>query len=216
MFIRKLILLAAVSLSLLQTAQAEEDAQTVERIAAQVRANAQWSQEAQTCPADLMPRVQASDVNADTCDSANQLDSCLAKCTAGDGYACLRTAVTLQRLDSDSASFEPLYQRACKLGAASGCTNHAAGLYRADMQNESVQACAARSFTKACDFGDPWACTMYGMYLARGIGVKKDLPKALEVMKKSCKYGEEDPACSNAIQLSASIRKTLDEAKPTD
>ncbi|MCU9948490.1 tetratricopeptide repeat protein [Pseudomonas sp. PDM13] len=216
MFIRKLMLLAAVSLSLLQNAVAEEDAQIVERIDAQVRANAQWTQEAEQCPADLMPARRALEINVHDCNTADQLDGCLTLCTAGDAYSCLRTAVTLQQLGGDPASFEPLYQRACKLGATSGCTNHAAGLYRADMQNERVQACAARSFTRACDQDDPWACTMYGMYLARGIGVKKDLPKALEVLKKSCKHGEEDPACSNALQLGASIRKALDEAKPAD
>lgn len=216
MFIRKLMLLVAVSLSLPQTAVAEEDTPIIERIDAEVRANAQWTQEAEQCPADLMPGHRALEIDARDCNTADQLDGCLARCTAGDAYSCLRTAVTLQQLGGDPAGFEPLYQRACKLGAPSGCTNHAAGLYRADMQNERVQACAARSFTKACDQDDPWACTMLGMYLARGIGVEQDLPKALEVLKKSCKYGEEDPACSNALQLGASIRKTLDEARTTE
>ena len=141
MFIRKLMLLVAVSLSLPQTAVAGEDTPIIERIDAEVRANAQWTQEAEQCPADLMPGHRALEIDADGCDTADQLDGCLARCTAGDAYACLRTAVTLQRLGGDPAGFEPLYQRACKLGAASGCTNHAAGLYRADMQNERVQAC---------------------------------------------------------------------------
>jgi hypothetical protein len=39
---------------------------------------------------------------------------------------------------------------------------------------------------------------MAGYHLARGIGVARDPTRAREVLAKSCKYGEEDQACTYA------------------
>ena len=111
---------------------------------------------------------------------------------------------------------EALFQRACSLGVASGCTNRAAGMLRAaGTSDHRLDQCAAATFAKACELEDPWACTMYASHLVRGAGVNKDAKLALRVLEKSCKYGKDDPACENAMQIREEILKTSGaEAEP--
>jgi hypothetical protein len=48
---------------------------------------------------------------------------------------------------------------------------------------------------------------MFGMILANGQGRPQDLDGASKALSKSCKYGPEDEACSNAKQLEQLILK---------
>ncbi len=49
---------------------------------------------------------------------------------------------------------------------------------------------------------------MFASLLNKGEGVAKNDDLALKVMEKSCKYGPSDEACSNAMELRASILKS--------
>src|SRR5262249_32146117 len=91
---------------------------------------------------------------------------------------------------------EALFLKACTLGVVSGCTNRAANMHR-----PIGDACAVRTFQSACDRNDPWACTMIGFHLIRGIGIAKDRERARQALAKSCRYGEDDPACEYAKRL---------------
>jgi hypothetical protein len=99
----------------------------------------------------------------------------------------------LQKIRDNPVS-EALFLRACTLGIVSGCTNRAAGMDRPD-------ACAIRTFQVGCDRDDPWACTMIGFHLIRGIGIAQDRERARQALAKSCRFGEDDPACEYAKRL---------------
>ena len=98
--------------------------------------------------------------------------------------------------------------KSCKMGSPSGCTNSAAILQ--SRSDDSILSCAVRVYSKACDWNDPWACTMYGYHLAHGKGIQQDLEKALKVLNKACYSGLSDPACSNANIIIDQINKAME------
>ena len=102
---------------------------------------------------------------------------------------------------------EALFLKACSLGSVSACTNRAAGIQK--IEGDKGLDCALRTYEKACELEDPWACTMLGFHLADGKGVEKDLQGALQVIQKSCLYGDQDPACRNALILKKQIETAL-------
>lgn len=175
-------------------------------LAARVQANAAWQAQAKKCPAESMPaRATLQPLRADPCQGPGRMESCLAHCETGDANACYWLANGLQPAGGADEGYEPLYQRACSLGLVSGCTNRAAGMLAADADSPEARQCAVQTFAGACDLDDPWACTMYGFHLSRGIGVKADLELALKVLQKSCRFGPQDPACSGAEKLREEI-----------
>jgi TPR repeat protein len=66
-------------------------------------------------------------------------------------------------------------------------------------------SCAIQTYQRACDYNDPWACTMLGFHLLRGIGIPKDHERARQVLSKSCRFGESDKACAYARGLMGEI-----------
>ena len=48
---------------------------------------------------------------------------------------------------------------------------------------------------------------MYAFSLVYGDGVDKNTDLALDALKGSCRFGESDPACSSALELSNNILK---------
>jgi TPR repeat protein len=54
---------------------------------------------------------------------------------------------------------------------------------------------------------------MYSSALAEGRGRRQNLEEALKVLSKSCKYGDEDPACSAAKKLEQSILESKKSKK---
>jgi hypothetical protein len=54
-----------------------------------------------------------------------------------------------------------MFGKACRLGLAIACTNHAAGTW-ASNHTEDELACAQRTFSKACDVAERFACGMPG------------------------------------------------------
>jgi hypothetical protein len=155
-----------------------------------------WLPDLGKCPADVMPKqVAASTYFEERC--AARLERCLNNCRAGDASDCYASALILGRVRNSPIS-EALFLRACGLGIVSGCTNRAAGMEAPGAQPGSGNECSVRTFNLACERDDPWACTMAGFHLARGIGVAKDPARARQILAKSCKYGEEDQACAYA------------------
>ncbi|OUS28193.1 hypothetical protein A9Q99_11675 [Gammaproteobacteria bacterium 45_16_T64] len=167
-----------------------------------------WLLTSVSCPADLMARNPAK-VKYDTSSCANNLSFCLAMCNKEKVNYCYNAAQEVQRLELAEYEryAEALFVRSCRLGSASGCTNSAAT--NQNRKGTIDFTCAARTYKKSCDWGDPWGCTMYGSHLAHGKGVAKDLDAALVALSKSCKHGEDDPACVNA----KSITKQIIQAK---
>ncbi len=168
-------------------------------ISALIDQHIDWLETAEVCPSDVMTtRDDNIDYLEHSCDA--KVEECLLKCSKGDGESCYNLAFTLQSEEySGYVKYsEALFLKACELGSISACTNRAAGLqkYKGDASLE----CAIKTYEKACEFDDPWSCTMFGYQLAVGKGVEKDLNKSLKVFRKSCKYGESDPACASALK----------------
>jgi hypothetical protein len=157
-----------------------------------------WLPSLDKCPADAMPaRETAFHASKERCESA--LEQCLRNCRVGDANDCYASAVALQKVRNSSIP-QALFLRACELGVVSGCTNRAAG-----MDSGKGSPCAIRTFAAACNHSDPWACTMIGLHLVRGIGVDKDHKRARQLLSRSCGLGDGDEACVAAKALMKEI-----------
>lgn len=86
---------------------------------------------------------------------------CRVECRLGRAEACLAVAYSLDKEGSETGEAARLYRRACVLGVANGCTNHAAGIWGGNASDADL-ACARRTFEKACAVGEPFACGMVG------------------------------------------------------
>ena len=196
------LLLAA----LLGAANAQPSTQEADGVSRDVLERGSWLAETQKCPTELIPEKESRDyLQVNDC-KPGQLASCLSRCSASDAGACYWLGYELQQAHALPNASEILYQRSCKLGVVSGCTNRAAGMLAETPKDPKVQACAATTFARACSLDDPWGCTMYAFHLSRGIGVAQDKDLALKTLEKSCKYGVEDPACSMGVQLGDQLR----------
>jgi hypothetical protein len=213
----RLLLMLTVAMSIMNGSrvQAQEPVAEANAVAAEVLARSDWMAAANQCPSTLMRTQEATDhLDGNNC-KAGQLKACLSKCSAGQPGACYWLAVALQQAAEEKQAGEVLYQQACALGVMSGCTNRAAGVSK-DMQEDApAQACAVETFSKACAFDDPWACTMYASHLSRGVGTVRNEGLALKVLGKSCKYGLEDPACAYGMRLKKRISGDADGSKST-
>ena len=69
--------------------------------------------------------------------------------------------------------------------------------------------CATKTFQMMCESNDPWACTMFGFNLARGVGTEKDLDRALKVLPNGCRLAQDDPACVKAQRIMSEIEAAL-------
>jgi TPR repeat protein len=158
-----------------------------------------WLSDLDTCPADVMPaRETMIDYAKGRCAAA--LDRCLRNCRGGDASECYSAALVLEEVRDGPVS-DALFLKACALGFVSGCTNRAARME----DGGRGASCAIRTFDMACERDDPWACTMIGFHLIRGMGVVKDHARARQVLAKSCRFGEDDPACTYARRLMRQI-----------
>jgi len=154
-----------------------------------------WTEEAQACPTQVFPRLETLDFLVKNECVSGQFSRCFSKCAAGEAAACYWLGQELQSANANPVAFEALYQRACKLGVVSGCTNRAAGMLKERPDDKNTETCAANTFDQGCKYDDPWACTMSALHLALGKGVAKNRENALKALQKSCKYGPEDEAC---------------------
>jgi TPR repeat protein len=170
-----------------------------------------WLFAEDSCPFDIFPKSLDEKIyEFEAC--AKYADVCLDKCKNNDGAACYSLAVSIQDKKGPQQDIsEGLFLRACKLGIISGCTNRAARILNDKPEGEKSLKCAADTFEKTCEKDDPWGCTMFGFVLYTGISRPKDNEKALQALSKSCKYGEEDEACSRAKELIEKIKKSKTE-----
>jgi hypothetical protein len=172
-----------------------------------VLANETWMVEAEACPATMMA-PQASSESGDRRDCAPpQLGACLSACEDGAGAACYGLAIAMQDVEAERRVEQALFQRACRLGIMSGCTNRAAGMEVDGGDDPAALSCAVATYEKACAFDDPWACTMYAMHLSQGQGVPLDRTRARQVLEKSCKFGPADEACIAAMNMKAALEQ---------
>jgi len=201
-----LIALLGTALPTLSEAQNSPEQSEAMAVARAVLAKTQWVTEAQLCPTTVITKREATDHLAANDCKPGGLSSCLARCSGGVPGSCYWLAYALQQQDAPPDSYESLYQRACKLGVMSGCTNRAAGILVATQgADERAQSCAAATFEAVCAFDDPWACTVRALHLSRGMGVKQDTERALRVLAKSCKYGAQDEACTYGERIRRDI-----------
>ncbi len=190
---------------------AAEPALAVREIDLAVAKKADWLNDAEICPAALLPKDDAlREPGANTCRTA--LGECLSRCDSGDANSCYWLAYAVQQGKGKTQTSEALFQRACRLGIVSGCTNRAAGMEEDALQDKALQRCAVRTFALGCSHDDPWACTMYAFHLTRGMGVKADLDQALHALEKSCTDGPEDPACRYGNGLKEEIAQAKRKA----
>lgn len=197
------IILCALSL---QAAHGQAASADAARVAREVLSHRAWMTQARQCPSTVMPPSETTeDLRKNICQSM-PLSACLAQCRAGDGGACYWLANALEQAQAEAGAQGALYQRACQQGIVSGCTNRAAGMLSEHPNDQPVLACAVETFAKACAVDDPWACTMYAFHLGRGIGVAQNKALAIQVLGKSCKYGDDDPACRYGMGLKAELQ----------
>ncbi|MCK1386806.1 hypothetical protein [Bradyrhizobium sp. 21] len=157
-----------------------------------------WLPRPEQCPADAMPANAGAPVfSIEQCSAA--VEQCIDHCRAGNVSDCYAAGLVLQSV-KDSPLTDALFLRACKLGAASGCTNRAA-----TMEASGDYACPNRTYELACARDDPWACTMMGFHLIKGLGVEKDHERARRMLAKSCRFGDADEACINAKAMLKAI-----------
>ena len=181
--------------------------------AAKVNGKKAWVNDAAVCPALLMPSRAATDTTEDESCYRAPTAACLARCESDSAGSCYWLGQALMQRKAPDRAYEVLFQRSCKLGQASGCTNRAAGMLVEQSDALPAQQCAARTFEKTCALDDPWGCTMLGLHLSRGLGVAPNPKRALEVMRKSCKFGTDDPACSYAMRIRRDIEQARSPAK---
>lgn len=157
----------------------------------------------EVCPSEL---VQSKDIEFEnlTAECGETQNYCLKRCLKGSSDHCFGLANHFNISDGLSHEFSrPLYAKSCELGLASACTNVAAGLKSHDGLDQAQ--CYTETFQKTCESDDPWGCTMYSVSLIYAEGTAKDLDKALSVLRRSCRFGETDRACSTALDLASSI-----------
>jgi len=179
----------------------------------EVLSNGAWVAEARTCPAELAPAREVNDrTNSRDC-GPGKLKACLSRCRAGGAGACYWLGQAIRGEGRNQQAAEVLYQRSCRLGIASGCTNRAAGLSFEAKDSEAAQVCAVRTFEKTCALNDPWGCTMYGLHLSQGVGTPVNNDLAIQVLKKSCRYGPQDEACTSGSRLRERLLKARQISK---
>jgi len=173
-------------------------------LAKEVNATKEWAGDFAKCPADLIPQTSQGHYNHGVktqCEAQSSQAACMAACKAGKGEHCYWLVVALQAAEQNDRASEILFQRSCKLGVASGCTNRAAALMPDRASMVDTQSCPARTFERSCAANDPWACTMYGLILSKDKDKARNRQKAFEVLRKSCRFGEEDPACRAGMAI---------------
>jgi len=168
-----------------------------------IKTNPELSKLAKICPSKLVQSQDIEFYNKTSICEKNQ-SHCLKLCLDGSSDHCFGLANHYNMVDDSSGVYSrPLYAKSCQLGLVSGCTNAAAGL-KNDYGLDEAQ-CYTKTFEKTCELKDPWGCTMQAVSLVYAEGTKKDLNKALTVMRGSCRFGETDRACSSAMDLASEI-----------
>ncbi|MBV8758370.1 MAG: hypothetical protein JO257_13875, partial [Deltaproteobacteria bacterium] len=109
------------------------------------------------CLADSLPALRLGwDNRVKECSAANQ--QCTRKCAAGDADACQSRGIAIERSPDTELEAQGLFERACKLGLATGCTNWAATVWA--IEDHPPARCLLRTFEKTCAADDHFGCAM--------------------------------------------------------
>jgi len=152
------------------------------------------------CAADLAGEWKAGLPVTEGCDGRSLV--CRVACEKGDVSACLGFAVALESDPGTAEQADTWFQRACELGAAIGCTNHAAKLW-ASKDAEANLACARRTFVRACDAGEPFGCGMAGRLILDGATSREDVQQGKAFLEASCERLSGFPCRVLAMKLEA-------------
>jgi len=109
-------------------------------------------------------------------------------CDGKDADACFRVGERAA-IAKDAVAAERAYRRACDGDVGLACY-HVGQNYEADPKKKAdLLARSAAIFARRCAARDGKSCFSSGISLERGVGVKKDLGKALAAYAKSCELG---------------------------
>ncbi len=180
---------------------------TLAEVAQSVRAKADWMADSRDCPDKLVPQRKLAVSDSGKHCEGDRAGRCYSECEAGEVRSCYWLAYAMQLSKADDDAAQALYQRSCKLGEPSGCTNRAARVLEANRTDPAAHSCAAATFAKTCTLEDAWGCTMYALALHRGLGTARDDRAALQAIDKSCAFsgGPRDEACASAMSLRQQI-----------
>ncbi len=146
------------------------------------------------CPADVMPdHVSTVRYLGEVCTEAPA--KCVQGCQKGNGNDCFAMALAVEPIRGHTQLADRLFYRACSLGVVSACSN------RASSMAAEESACQVRTYEKACNRSEPWACLTLGMYLARGMGVERDLPRARRLITESCDLVDDEEWCAYGLDM---------------
>lgn len=167
----------------------------------------------QACPGDIFRKEMSlgrllvgddADVTADFC--GQHPFECFSACsTKRSGEHCYRLALAFQENEcvAQPRYAQMMFQMACALGKASGCTNRAAHLRNAadegdpltNLDQDAQGKCEFLSFKVACDKNDNWGCAMLGQAYQNGEGVGKNATLARLNYEKTCRLNPVFAAC---------------------
>lgn len=146
------------------------------------------------CPADVMTdHVVPVRYLSEVCVEAPK--RCVEGCKNGNGNDCFAMALAVEPMRGQTRLADRLFYRACSLGVVSACSN------RASSMATEESACQVRTYEKACNRSEPWACLTLGMYLARGMGVERDLPRARRLITESCELVDDEEWCAYGLDM---------------
>jgi hypothetical protein len=146
------------------------------------------------CPADVMTdyRVPVRYLGEVCIENPKK---CVEGCKSGNANDCFAMALAVEPIRGQTRLADRLFYRACSLGVVSACSN------RASSMAAEESACQVRTYEKACNRSDPWACLTLGMYLARGMGVERDLPRARKLITESCELVDDEEWCAYGLDM---------------
>jgi TPR repeat protein len=139
-------------------------------------------------------------------------------CNGGHATGCGNLANAFYNglgVTADRARAVQLYQRACDLGGVPACVDLGV-IYRDGKVQAKNPTYAAQIFQRACDLSAASCVSIASMY-EMGIGVTKDIPRAVSLYQRSCNATRSDSAediqrdwsrvsCNVLTRLSASAR----------
>lgn len=174
-------------------APAQDIQQTAEKL---MRAQPSWLFDGphDVCPAEVMGAEQVPvRYLGEVC--LNDPTKCIEGCKSGVGNDCFSLALAVEPIRGYTPLADRLFLRACSLGVVPACSNRAAS-----MRAEEAP-CQVRTYEKACHRSDPWACLTLGMYLARGIGVERNLARARRLITESCELVDDSEWCAYGMDM---------------
>ena len=137
---------------------------------------------------------------------------CKTQCLRNDAQSCDQLGVLIANQMPSEPTANLLFDKACKLGNASGCANLGTRLLSTPVQQNRVAASVL--FEKACVMGDARGCSIAGDVFWLGAGVPSDGPRAMRNYAKGCDGGDQN-ACTNlgVIYMGGAKGVTIDFAK---